>query len=63
MWRRHRRRRLHFALAIADEGYAPALMADPSLRDGLNIHDGHVTHKAVAETLGLPYVPASALKG
>jgi len=53
-----------FVLAIADRGYAPALMADPCLRDGLNIHDGHVTHKPVAEALDLPYVPASeALKG
>jgi alanine dehydrogenase len=53
-----------FVLAIADKGYAPALMADPCLRDGLNIHDGHVTNKAVAEALQLSYVPASeALKG
>jgi len=53
-----------FVLAIADHGYARALMADPFLRDGLNIHDGQVTHKAVAEALRLPYVPASeALKG
>jgi alanine dehydrogenase len=53
-----------FVLAIADKGYARALMADPCLRDGLNVHDGQVTHKAVAEALDLPYVPASeALKG
>jgi alanine dehydrogenase len=53
-----------FVLAIADKGYARALMSDPHLRDGLNIHDGQVTHKAVAEALDLPYVPASeALKG
>jgi alanine dehydrogenase len=53
-----------FVLAIADKGYARALMADRYLRDGLNIHDGQVTHKAVAEALHLPYVPASeALKG
>ena len=53
-----------FVLAIADKGDARALMADPCLRDGLNIHDGHVTYKAVAEAFGMPYVPASeALKG
>ena len=52
-----------FVLAIADKGYARALMSDAHLRDGLNIHDGQVTNKAVAEALGLPYVPASeALK-
>lgn len=53
-----------YVLAIAEKGCARALMADPHLRDGLNIHDGQVTHTAVAEALGLPYVPASeALKG
>jgi alanine dehydrogenase len=53
-----------FVLALADKGYARALMSDPCLLAGLNIHDGHVTHKAVAEALDLPYVPASeALKG
>jgi alanine dehydrogenase len=53
-----------YVLAIADKGYARALMADVHLRDGLNIHDGLVTHKAVAGALNLPYVPASeALKG
>ena len=52
-----------FVLALADNGYARALMADPCLREGLNIHDGHVTHRAVADALGISYVPASeALK-
>jgi alanine dehydrogenase len=53
-----------FVLAIADKGYARALMAHPHLRDGLNVHDRQITHKAVAAALDLPYVPASeALKG
>jgi len=53
-----------FVIAIADKGHARALMSDPCLRDGLNVHDGHVTHRAVAGALELPYVPASeALKG
>lgn len=52
-----------FVLKIADKGFAAALMGDQHLRDGLNIHDGAVTHKAVAEALDLPYLPASeALK-
>ena len=46
-------------LAIADNGYARALMDDPCLCDGLNIHDGQVTNMAVAEARELPYVPAS----
>jgi alanine dehydrogenase len=52
-----------YVVAIADKGCTRALSESPYLRDGLNIHDGEVTHKAVAEALELPYVPASeALK-
>ncbi|MDJ0514175.1 MAG: alanine dehydrogenase [Methyloceanibacter sp.] len=52
-----------FVLVLADQGYVRALMSDPYLRSGLNIHDGQVTHKAVADAFGMPYVPASeALK-
>jgi len=52
-----------YVLAIADQGCARVLSGSPYLRYGLNIHDGEVTHKAVAEALELPYVPASeALK-
>jgi alanine dehydrogenase len=29
------------------------------LRAGLNVHDGKITHRAVAEALGDPYLPAS----
>ena len=53
-----------FVLALAGTGAARALTSDPHLRDGLNVHDGKVTHKAVADALGLPFVPAAdALKG
>jgi alanine dehydrogenase len=53
-----------YVLAIAEKGYARALMSDVHLRNGLNVHDGVVTHKAVAEALGLAYLPATeALKG
>jgi alanine dehydrogenase len=45
---------LPFGLAIARHG-ARAVLADPHLRDGLNIHRGAVTHAAVAQSLGLPY--------
>ncbi len=52
-----------FVLELADKGCAQALASDQHLRDGLNIHDGMVTHRAVAEALELPYVPAlEALK-
>ena len=55
---------LPFVLALADLGVVRALAADPHLRAGLNVHRGRVTHQAVAEALGLTYVPAeTALAG
>ena len=47
---------LPFGLALAEKGLS-ALLDDPHLRVGLNIHRGQVTHRAVAESLELPYVP------
>jgi alanine dehydrogenase len=49
---------LPFVLALADRGWRAALEHDPHLRNGLNICAGRVTHAAVAEALGLPYVDA-----
>lgn len=46
-----------FVLALADRGLARALADDPHLADGLNIHNGMVTNRAVAEALHLPFVP------
>ncbi len=48
---------LPYTLALADKGYPQALLDDAGLREGLNIHCGQVTHPAVAEALGYPYVP------
>jgi alanine dehydrogenase len=47
-----------FVLALADKGWRLALAADANLRNGLNIHDGHVTYRAVADALKLPYTHA-----
>lgn len=49
---------LPFVLALAARGYRKALYEDPNLRAGLNVHDGKITYAAVAEDLGLPFVPA-----
>ena len=49
---------LPFVLALADKGYRVALAQDLHLRAGLNVHEGHVTCKAVADALKLPYMPA-----
>ena len=51
---------LPFALQLADKGVAAALAEDVHLRNGLNVHAGQVTHEAVAEALGYPYVEALA---
>ena len=50
---------LPFALALADKGYRQALLDDPHLMNGLNVHAGSITYEAVARDLDLPYVPAS----
>jgi len=51
---------LPFGLALADQGLA-ALVRDPHLGRGLNIHHGRVTHAAVAESLGLDFADPSGL--
>jgi len=48
---------LPFALRLADQGLA-ALQENSHLRQGLNVHAGHITHEAVAKALELDYVPA-----
>jgi alanine dehydrogenase len=45
---------LPFGLALADHGLA-ALARDPHLRDGLNVHRGRITHRAVAGSLDLAF--------
>ncbi len=47
-----------FVLALADKGWRRALAEDQHLRDGLNVHDGHITYRAVADALKLPYTHA-----
>jgi len=49
---------LPFVIALADYGFRVALGRDPHLRAGLNVHEGRITYKAVADALKLPYVPA-----
>ncbi|GAB4218492.1 MAG: alanine dehydrogenase [Rhodoferax sp.] len=49
------------AVALADHGWKAALRADPHLRNGLNVCQGHVTYPAVASALGYPLVSADSL--
>ncbi|MGB8400031.1 alanine dehydrogenase [Bradyrhizobium sp.] len=48
-----------FVLALADKGFPRALIDDVHLRNGLNVHHGKITCRAVADTLGLPYTTAA----
>ena len=48
---------LPYAIALADHGVAEAIKRDPGLRLGVNVAGGAVTHPAVAEGVGLDYVP------
>lgn len=52
---------LHHGLQLADKGLQ-ALLDDPHLRNGLNVHKGRVTNRAVAESLGCEVTePTAAL--
>lgn len=48
---------LPYALRLADMGWKAACRADAGLAKGVNIVDGQVTFKAVAEAWDLPYTP------
>ncbi len=52
---------LPYAVALADLGWAEALRRDPSLRPGLNTHEGQITYGAVADAFGLPSVAVADL--
>jgi len=54
---------LPFALALADHGVAEAIRRDPGLRLGVNVAGGKVTHPAVAEGVGMDYVPVEEALG
>ena len=47
---------LPFGLALANKGFA-AVLENPHLRAGLNVHQGRVTCRAVADSLGLSFSP------
>jgi len=53
---------LHYAKRIANKGWKEAMRDDPHLLNGLNVCEGKLTYKAVADAQGLDWVePASVL--
>ena len=54
---------LPFVKSLANLGWREALIKDPHLANGLNVHAGHINHEAVAHDLGYEYLSAEdALK-
>jgi alanine dehydrogenase len=54
---------LPYALALADLRVEEAIRRDPGLRPGVNVAGGKVTHPAVAEGVGMGYVPVEEALG
>jgi len=52
---------LPFILKLANDGYKNALMNDSNFLSGLNLYKGNVTHKSVANDLGMEYINPSDL--
>ena len=48
---------LRYVLALADKGWRQACRDDASLAKGLNVVDGRVVYKAVADVFSLPFSP------
>jgi alanine dehydrogenase len=48
---------LPYVIKLADKGFEAAVAADKSLALGVNIYQGQVTYRAVAEAFDLPYTP------
>lgn len=54
---------LPFIIELANLGYKEAMRQDPHLLNGLNICQGKITYKAVADALGQAYTPAKEMIG
>ncbi|HYC65046.1 MAG TPA: alanine dehydrogenase [Reyranellaceae bacterium] len=52
---------LPFVLALAAKGWQRAIAEDPHLRNGLNVHDGQLTCRPVAEAQGLKFTAPESL--
>jgi alanine dehydrogenase len=52
---------LPYALELADQGFTRAVQNDLALAHGVNLHQGHCTHQAVAEAVDLKFFPLADL--
>ena len=54
---------LRYGLAIADKGWKQAVADDAALAKGVNVLDGKITYKPVADAHGMEYTPLESLLG
>jgi alanine dehydrogenase len=52
---------LRYGLAIADKGWKRAVMDDAALALGVNVLEGKITYKSVADAHGMDYTPLDSL--
>jgi len=52
---------LPYAIKLADKGWQNACRQDAALKNGLNVVNGKVVYKGVAEAFGLPFVGVDTL--
>jgi len=54
---------LRYGLAIADKGWKRAVLDDPALAKGVNVLEGAITYKPVAEAHDMEYTPLEEIIG
>ncbi|MDF1542561.1 MAG: alanine dehydrogenase [Anaerosomatales bacterium] len=54
---------MRYGLAIADKGWKQAVLDDASLAKGVNVLDGKITYRPVAEAHGMEYTPLEEIIG
>ncbi len=52
---------LPYTLRIANQGWEGAVRADPALAEGVNVADGQVVYKPVADAHGMAVTPLAQL--
>lgn len=52
---------IDYALEIARDGWRGVAKRNPGFAKGVNVAQGQVTYRAVAEAIGLPYVPVEEI--
>jgi len=52
---------LPYTLSIANQGWQKAVRANPALAEGVNVADGRVVYKPVADAHGMTFTPLAQL--